>query len=45
MPSFVLTEVFDQYIDAIGLKARNVESISIGGIIKFENSVEAELQV
>lgn len=33
-----------QYIDAIGLKARNVESISIGGIIKFENSVEAELQ-
>jgi hypothetical protein len=34
-----------QYIDAINLKARNVESLSIGGILRLENSVEAELQV
>ncbi len=34
-----------QFIDAINLKARNVEPLSIGGILRFENSVEAELQV
>ena len=36
---------FMQFIDAVGLKAKNVEQISIGGIFRFENSVEAELQV
>jgi hypothetical protein len=34
-----------QNIDAINLKARNLESISVLGVINFENSVQADLTV